>query len=460
MNHTSFMPDRAQNIPLAALLGALSYALDLTEGQPVGHCVRATWIGMQVGRRMGLNQDQLWELYYTILLKDLGCSSNAARICELYLSDDIAFKRDVKTMGSSLPKVLGFILSHTGRRSALGDRLRALLNIMREGESIVDDLIQTRCHRGAAIARNLRFPTGVSEGVHSLDEHWDGQGRPDRLAGTAIPIHARIALLAQVADVFHSAAGREAALTEVRARKGSWLDPEAVACFEAVAADAAFWATLASDGIADVVFALAPARSIITVDEDYLDDIARAFAQIVDSKSPFTSGHSERVALYADMVAGEMGYPPARRRWLRRAALLHDIGKLGVSNAILDKNGKLDDEEWRLMRRHAALSEEILSRVPVFCAMARIGGAHHERLDGRGYPRGLRGDEIEEETRIVSVADVFDALTADRPYRAAMPVSKAFEIMRADVGTAFDPVCFAALERVIEASEGRLAMVA
>ena len=148
-------------------------------------------------------------------------------------------------------------------------------------------------------------------------------------------------------------------------------------------------------------------------------------------------------------MAAELGYGEARRRWLRRAALLHDIGKLGVSNAILDKNGKLDDEQWVEMRNHAVLSESILERVTAFRDMARIGGAHHERLDGRGYPRGLAAEAIEAETRIVSVADVFDALTADRPYRAAMPVPKALAIMREDVGRAFDPDCFAALERAL-----------
>jgi HD-GYP domain-containing protein (c-di-GMP phosphodiesterase class II) len=449
-----------QSVRLAELLGALSYALDLTEGQPVGHCVRSTWIGTQIGRHMGLPETELWELYYTILLKDLGCSSNAARICELYLSDDIGFKRDFKTMGSSLPKVLGFVLTHTGRRSSLGDRLRSILNIMQNGGDIVNDLIQTRCHRGAEIAATLRFPTCVSDGIHSLDEHWDGQGRPDRLAGEAIPVYSRIALLAQVVDVFHTAAGRDAAIAEVRARRGSWFDPACVDGLEAAMAEAGFWQALESDGIADAVFDLAPARRHVDIDDDYLDDIARAFAQIVDSKSPFTAGHSERVAVYVDLVAGEMGYPASRRRWLRRAALLHDIGKLGVSNSILDKNGKLDDEEWVKMRDHSAMSESILSRVPAFSEMARIGGAHHERLDGRGYPRGLKGDEIEEETRIVTVADVFDALTADRPYRAAIPVAEALGIMRADIGAAFDADCFAALERAISAAEGNLALVA
>lgn len=449
----------ARTVQLSEVLGALSHALDLTEGQPAGHCVRATWIGFHIGRAMGLPDRQLWELYHTVMLKDLGCSSNAARICELYLSDDLSFKRDFKTVSDSLPKVLGFVFSHTGLKAGLAERFRAVLNILQNGGTIVDDLIQTRCHRGAEIARQLRFPASVCEAIHALDEHWNGKGRPDRLAGTAIPLYARVALLAQVVDVFHTAAGPAAAITEVRARSGTWFDPHIVACFETVAAEPGFWETLIADEVEAAVFALAP-PSPIAVDEDYLDDIARAFAQIIDAKSPFTSGHSERVAVYADMIAAELGYSAERRRWLKRAALLHDVGKLGVSNAILDKNGKLDDEEWRDMRNHASLSETILARVPVFHEMACIGGGHHERLDGKGYPRGLEGEAIVPETRIVSVADVFDALTADRPYRAAMPLEKALGIMRADLGTAFDPACFAALERALAAIEGDLARAA
>ena len=449
----------AKTVELSEILGALSHALDLTEGQPVGHCVRATWIGFQIGQKLDLPESRLWELYHTVILKDLGCSSNAARICELYLSDDLSFKRDFKTVSDSLPKVLGFVFSHTGLKAGLAERFRAVLNILQNGGSIVDDLIQTRCQRGAEIARQLRFPASVCDAIHALDEHWNGAGRPDHLAGSAIPLYARVALLAQVVDVFHTAAGPAAAIAEVRARSGTWFDPEVVACFEAVAAEPGFWETLASDEVEAAVLALAPASSIV-VDEDYLDDIARAFAQIIDAKSPFTSGHSERVAVYADMIAAELGYTSERRRWLKRAALLHDVGKLGVSNAILDKNGKLDEAEWGDMRNHASLSETILTRVAAFHEMARIGGGHHERLDGKGYPRGLEGDAIAPETRIVSVADVLDALTADRPYRAAMPLQKALGIMRADLGKAFDPVCFAALERALAAIEGDLARAA
>ena len=450
-------PGRAEAVKLSQILGALSHALDLTEGQPPGHCVRSTWIGMQIGMDLGLQGQDLCGLYYTVMMKDLGCSSNAARICELYANDDIQFKRDFKGVGDRLTSVLGFVLSHTATQSGLAERLRSVLNIMRNGGKIADGLIATRCHRGAAIAERLRLPASVSQGIYSLDEHWNGAGRPNHLEGEAIPLYSRIALLAQVVDVFHRGAGRAAAVAEIAERSGTWFDPNVAAAFGRVAQADEFWDMLeCDDGVEQAVFDLEPGSVSVPIDDDYLDDIAQAFAHVIDSKSPYTAGHSERVALYAEMVAAEMGYGPERRRWLRRAGLLHDIGKLGVSNSILDKNGKLDDEQWREMRNHALHSERILERVPPFRDMARIGGAHHERLDGKGYPRGLAGAEIEPETRIMSVADVFDALTADRPYRAAMSIPDALAIMRRDIDTSFDPRCLAALERALDGMSPKL----
>lgn len=439
----------ADAIRLSELIGALSYALDITEGQPAGHCVRCCWIGMQIGRDVGLAPAQLWELYYTLLLKDLGCSSNAARICELYLTDDLQFKNDFKTVGDNLPEVLVFVLKHTGLKAGLAERFRSVLTILRDGPAIAQELIATRCQRGAEIARLLRFPDRVANGIYSLDEHYNGTGKPARLAGDDIPVYARIALLAQVVDVFHTAGGRRAALAEARSRAGSWFDPDLVQAFERVACAEEFWTTLASPDIDSVVFALEPAGHTVPLDDDYLDDISMAFGQVIDSKSPYTSGHSERVALYTDMIAESLGVSAQRRRWLKRAATLHDVGKLGVSNSVLDKAGALDPEEWEAVRLHASYTETILSRISAFGELARIAGAHHERLDGGGYPRGLKADQIAMETRIITTADIFDAITAERPYRGAIPVPKALEMMEKTVGTALDPTCFEALRQAV-----------
>lgn len=443
-------PVPAPALKLSELIGSLSHALDLTEGQPKGHCIRVCWIGMHIGRNIGLDRPTLRALYYTLLLKDLGCSSNAARICELYLTDDLRFKRDFKTVGDSLPQMLRFVFSHTGLNAGLSERLRSVVNILRNGPQIADELIQTRCTRGADIARQLRFGDRVAEGIASLDEHWNGRGRPAGLAGDAIPLLSRIALLAQVVDVFQVTGGPPAAMNEARERAGSWFDPQLVGALERVARSASFWNALGSADVESRVFAMEPDPGEVVVDDDYLDDIAAAFGQIVDSKSPYTSGHSTRVAQYVDAIALRLGMPAARRRWLRRGALLHDVGKLGVSNSVLDKPGKLDADEWTQMRLHAQHTQDILSRIGALAELARVSAAHHERLDGGGYPRGLSADGISLETRIITTADIFDAISADRPYRAAVPVPRTLEIMAGTVGTAIDPLCFDALRQVVE----------
>jgi HD-GYP domain-containing protein (c-di-GMP phosphodiesterase class II) len=440
----------AGSISLAEVLGAFSHALDMTEGQPEGHCVRACWVGMHIGAEIGLSERELWELYYAILLKDLGCSSNAARICQLYLADDIAFKRDFATVDPSVKSAIRFVVTHTGLKAGLVDRVKAISNIFLNADEIVRELTQTRCQRGAEIARKLRFPESVAEGVASLDEFWDGRGHPEGLAGRRIPLYSRIALLSQVIDVFHTSTGRDAAIEEARRRSGSWFDPSLVRAFESVAQRDDFWTGLASPDIRARLCDLEPPQHRIPLDDAYLDDIAAAFGQVVDAKSPYTSGHSTRVCLYADLIGAHMGIDPSRRRWLVRGALLHDVGKLGVPNTILDKPGRLDGEEWVKMQAHATHTHTILSRIAAFSDLARSAAAHHERLDGKGYPLGLKHAEIGLETRIISVADFFDAVTADRPYRPAMPLDKALNIMAAQAGPGIDAGVFEALKQVLD----------
>lgn len=433
-------------VSLSEIIGALSYALDLTEGQPPGHCIRCCWIGFHIGLRLGLDTGTLWELYYTLLLKDAGCSSNAARLCDLYGNDDRITKRDFKTVDTdNIAQLVQFVLVHTGVRGTLAERFRRVLRLAREGEQLATELIQTRCERGAQIARQLGFGNAVAEGIYSLDEHWNGRGKPLGLRGADIPLFARIALLAQVVDVFHHVGGPEAALKEARERRGSWFDPELVDAMLEVGRHAGFWKALRDEDIGPLVQAIEPEERSLTVDDDLLDRIAEAFSQVVDAKSPYTAGHSERVALYTDILAAKLGIDQNRRRWLRRGALLHDLGKLGVSNSILDKEGALTDEEWREVRLHPAYTEQILSRILPFKDLAIVAGAHHERLDGKGYPKGMVAEQLTLETRIITLCDIFDAITADRPYRGPIPVPQALEIMGRMTGTALDTDCYNAL---------------
>ena len=370
--------DSSEQSRLSEILGAFSYALDLTEGQPAGHSIRACWIGTQVAMALGLNGEELRNIYYAVLLKDLGCSSNAARVTELFVGDDRMLKHDFKLIGPQLEDFGAFVASVVGVDAEPGVREQALCNLAENGGAIMTDIMATRCSRGADIARQLRFSEDVAQAIAHLDEHWDGSGLPLGIAGTDIHLGGRIALLAQVADVFYSAKGKDAAIAEVRNRAGSWLDPELCSIFDKLAAASGFWEELALDDLAEQLWALEPAAQYVTVDEDYLDDISFAFGRVIDAKSPYTAGHSERVGMIADKIAENLGMAEDRRRVLRRAAILHDVGKLGVSSAILEKPGKLDAGEWQVMQSHAVHTTNILGQIGVMSDMAMIAGSHHE----------------------------------------------------------------------------------
>jgi putative nucleotidyltransferase with HDIG domain len=433
------------------LFTALSYALDITEGQPRGHSVRCCWIGIHIGQRLSLSKEQAWELYYTLLLKDAGCSSNAARLFQLYGSDDLKTKHDFKQVNShKLLQVLSFIIQNTTLSKGRLAQIKRIVNFVRNGKQLTTELIQTRCERGANITRRLGFNEAVANGVRHLDEHYNGGGRPDGLKGKEIPLYSRIALLSQVADVFYQIGGPLEAQKEIKFRSGSWFDPVIVQAFLEAATDASFWDVLNNNSTEQALLSLEPSLGKLRIDEGYLDTVALAFADIIDAKSPFTFGHSTRVAAYADILAEKMGMEANRRRWFHRGALLHDIGKLGVSNAILDKPGKLTEEEFTQIKLHPKYTEEILSKISIFKELASMAGAHHERLDGKGYHKGLTAKDICLETRILTLADVFDALSAKRPYREAMPLEKVFGILEEMRGSAIDSDCLNEFKSVLD----------
>lgn len=453
MDQNNLIQDaHGHKLHFSEVLSALSYALDLTEGQPPGHCLRCCWIGFNIGKELTLPAESLRDLYYTLLLKDAGCSSNAARLFQLYGSDDLTIKHNFKLVDSQkFSEVAKFIFKNTGLETNMLEKFQKLAGMVTQGDKLANEVIKTRCYRGAAIAKQFGLSNDVSNSIRYLDEHYNGKGRPAGLKGDKIPLYARVALLAQVADVFFAVGGPQAASAEVNSRSGTWFDPEIVRCFNQTAKNPAFWETLMKDRLEDLIVTLEPEAAVYYVTDDQLDIVARAFADVIDTKSPFTYGHSSRVTDYTDKIAGQLGMEEDRRRWLRRGALLHDIGKLGVSNSILDKPGKLTDEEFARIKLHPQYTEEILSKISIFKELALVAGAHHERLDGRGYHKGLTGKDICLETRILTVADIYDALSADRPYRAAMPVEKALAILEEDKGKAVDGNCLDALKKIIYA---------
>lgn len=442
---------RGSYIRLAEVISALTYALDLTEGQRPGHTLRTALIAMRLGRELDLDGEAMGALYYAALLKDSGCSSNAARMSALFGSDDQDVKRDMRLVDWHDRWKLAM---RTAKNCGVGRnpiaRVSHFLRIART-PSMTREIIQTRCERGAQIALVLGFPRATSEAIAHVDEHWCGLGHPVGLAGDEIPMLSRILLISQTLEAYWSENGIDAAIDMTRQRRGRWFDPRMVDLVVTWKRDRAWWAGLADSANLDhAVLALEPGGIPLHATDERLDGIAYAFAAVIDAKTPYTARHSTNVARYAVGIAFEMGADADMCRDTLRAGLLHDIGKLGVSNRILDKPAKLTDEEFGEIRKHPRWTWEILERVSAFNGFAQEAAQHHERLDGKGYPWKVDASQLGLLSRVLAVADVYEALTADRPYRAGLEVPVVLDIMRRDRGTAFDSHVFDAAAALAE----------
>jgi HD-GYP domain-containing protein (c-di-GMP phosphodiesterase class II) len=435
----------AGEIALSEVIGGLSYALDITEGEPPGHAVRACLIGMRLAGELRLDAAARSDLFYALLLKDAGCSANSARMAALFAADDHVAKRTGKRADWARPfPAFVWALRIAAPGGSARARLRQLLAIRDEGE-VTRSLMRARCERGAEIARMLGLPNRTAEAIRALDEHWDGRGHPFGLRGDQIPLEARILCLAQTMEIFHAAGGVDAAYRVARRRRGGWFDPALVNAAGAFRHDVRFWASLAKPDLA----AAEPPDRVLTADAERLDGIADAFAAVVDAKSPWTYRHSDRTSVIATSIAATLGCDTESLADLRRAARLHDIGKLAISNRILDKPARLSDAEFAKVREHPLFTHRILERVPGFHDLAPVASAHHERLDGNGYPYGLTAGELSVPMRVLAIADVYEALTSERPYRRARRSDEALAIIRDDVPGRLDPDAFGALEALL-----------
>jgi putative nucleotidyltransferase with HDIG domain len=466
MREASPLQHTEGRISLPEILSALSFALDLTEGAVHGHAVRSCLLGMRIAREAQIDASELTDLYYALLLKDIGCSSNAARMCQIVGGDDIVMKAGAKLMDWTSPRTpklstLKLLWKTVLPEAGPARRIAHIVEMGRTQHANNKAMITMRCDRGAYIMRKLELGQHAAEAVRCLDEHWDGSGYPDGLIGEEVPQLARILAIAQHLDVFSTAKSPEVAISVLRERSGRWFDPELVHVAIALHRRGALWATcLASDDTHQTRQAavdLAPGTSIY-LGRERIDQICEAFADVVDAKSPYTFSHSIGVTDAAVGIAQRLGLRTERIDFVRRAALLHDIGKLAISNSILDKAGKLNDAEWQAVREHPGQTRRILERVSAFQELAVVAGQHHEKLDGSGYPNRLTARDLSLEARIVTVADVYGALSEDRPYRSGLPVEKIVAIMKSDLPSKLDPDCFEALMACLPAEKPSRAM--
>jgi len=433
------------HVSLSEVLAAMSRALDLTEGKSDGHTVRTCIIGMRIADELGLSAFDKVALYGALLLKDSGCGG-ASRLDEVVASDSPVRKPVIDFAG--IPGRTKNAIHSAGKagRDAIKDRVALLLR--RQRRMSHSQPILSRAERGESMALRMGFSTATADAIRCIDERWDGSGSDGRI-GHEIPLFSRIILLAQTVDAFVTQRGLSVSMRMTRERSGQWFDPNLVRIVRSWREDSLWWESIMSPDATAAALAAEPPQHTRFVDDKGLDDVAKVFAEIIDSKSPFTYQHSTNVAKYARATAFELSFEKKEVRLLNRAALLHDVGKLGVSTQILDKAGPLTPEERAEMQRHPLYTWEILKRVGAFSGFARTAALHHEKLDGSGYPWGVPGTELDIPSRILCVADMYEALTANRPYRAGLSREAALKIIRSGSGTL---VCPLATEALTEAT--------
>ena len=446
-------PAEPKRVSFANIIAALSFALDLTEGACPGHAVRTCILGMQIAREAGLTDDLLCGAYYALLLKDVGCSSNSGRLYQIVGDDEIRAKRLTRIVDWTRTDVrqIHYLLKHAHSHESGLRRLRKLHDMVRNSSHNAELLIRLRCEQGSKVLLDLGLGPAASEAVYCLDEHWDGSGYPDRLSGDRIPILARLASISQTLEVFHRLYGPAAALDVIRQRSGHWFDPSLVRAVVSLNRRGILWDHLDESNPTAFITTLEPCPQATHRGTSAIDNLCAAFGGVVDAKSHYTFTHSTGVARVAARLGECLNLPEREITILRRAGLLHDIGKLSVPNSILDKQGTLTPAEWDCIRMHPHYTFEILNRIDGFEEIAEVAANHHEKLDGTGYHRGLRGDDLNVMSRVLAVADRFDALSGERPYRSMLSVDQVMAILKKESPHAIDATCLAALEGIAEA---------
>lgn len=434
------------DVRLAELLAALSVATDLGMGQHPEKAVRACLLATHLARAVGLPERDVQDVYYCALLQHLGCTAPAHETAWLF-GDDLSVFVKAERTDERNPREALALMALVGKGTGMG-RTRHVARVAAAGKEGNGQILRSVCEVGARLAERLGLAAGVRDGLFHAVESWDGRHGAYGLAGEDIALPARFSVVATQAVIFDRLGGPDAAVEMVRRRSGGWFDPRVAETFVRVGPD-----VLRSLAEADVWAAVPAAepRPVRRLSSTRLDEVAAAFADFVDLKTPFTLGHSSAVAALAGTAATKLGLDGAAR--LRRAALLHDLGRVAVGNAVWEKPGALTISEWEQVRLHAYHSERILARSAVLEPLARIAGRHHERHDGSGYHRGSAGTEIPVEARLLAVADAFQATTQSRPHRSARTSEEAAEVIEsaAEAGR-FDPECARA---VVEAAGER-----
>jgi len=428
-------PTATTAIRRAEIIAALSLATDLAMGQPMDNALRSCVLAMRLGEALGLARGDMLAVYWSALLRHVGCNAESHSMAALF-GDEVELNRDVALtdVGSAaemMPLIVGML-----RKANAGARPLAMLTAVAAGfassRAVAAQAVSGHCEVAERLAARLGLAADIVAAVGQAEERWDGRGLPAGLKGEAIPVAVRVVNLARDAIVLTAALGAEAAEAKLRQRRARAYDPQVVDVFvnRHRTLTGGFEALVSWDE----VLRLEPEPRVILADAD-IDAACLAMADFADVKSPFTGGHSRAVAALAREAGRRLGVPSGEVAALNRAALLHDIGQSAISARIWTKPGPLSEREWEEVRLHPYYGERILSRSPVLSGLGAIVGAHHERLDGRGYHRGIGSAGLAMPARLLSAAEAYQGMREDRPYRPAISRTRAAAELKREVAT-------------------------
>jgi HD-GYP domain-containing protein (c-di-GMP phosphodiesterase class II) len=403
-------------IRAAEIIGALSLATDLGTGQPLEHAMRSAVIAVRLGELAGASQQQLADTYYVALLHASGCTSNGHEAAQLF-GDDIEHRAAFFLVDTTNPaEVLAFYKAYVGAGRSPEVRAAMLEDAIANAAPRGRASFSMMCEVAQRFAGWLDLAPDVQAALEYVFARWDGRGFPD-ISGEAIPLPMRLLHVGRDISLFLSAGGPEEARTVVERRARAAYDPRlaalAVRSFDTLIADideARMW---------EQALEAEPFPKLWIAGER-VDAAFMAIAALTGLKSPWLREHSTGVAELAEAAAWRLGLSADSVTLVRRAALAHDLGRIGVSNAIWEKAGPLGFGEWERVRLHPHFTERAFAQSAALAPIGMLAGSHHERLDGSGYHRGTRGQDLDQAARILAAADCYGAMREDRPYRPAL----------------------------------------
>ncbi len=425
------MAPPALQVRLAEIVALLSQATDLAWGQPREYALPSCLLALRLAHAAGATREERSQVYYHSLLRYLGCNAETSLLAAM-AGDDIVFRSEYVRIDGGRPAELIPAIWRSLKRARPDAgawemarmAARSVLAMPRARDSL-----GAHCEVAQRLAARLGFGADLIEALGQLYERWDGKGAPKGVRGEALAFSTRIVALSQDAMVFHHLGGPEAARAAIRKRTGTAYDPRLTGIFDREAA--ACLAGLDGATLWEDVLAADPGPSV-PLSDAALDAALGVLGDFSDVKSAYTNGHSQAVAALAEAAGKASGLPDEETCMLRRAGLVHGLGRVGVSAGVWDKPAPLRDEEREQVRQYPYHTERLLSRCPGLLPLAGLAGKQAERLDGSGYHRGLPAAMLPPAARILSAAHLYRSLLEMRAWREAFPPEKAAEMLQAE----------------------------